>query len=121
MASERKHRAKKTAPTEAPARPNYSLRSQWGGLHWPMSATADYTGELSLTRVPLNSSGYDRNGRYYGSGPSLFDVDGGGTARYEGPYAREEPIDIHFGVRAADRASARALVRQMYPNAKILR
>lgn len=114
--------AKHNAQTvREPLRPDYARRAQWGGSHWPMMATRDFDGELTITRVPLNNQGYTkgRYPRYFGTGALLFNVEGRGTAVFEGTYAQEKVEDIDFYVGAADRAAAKAEVRRMYPNAKI--
>jgi hypothetical protein len=55
---------------------------------------------LSVERVRLNSGGYDRHGRYYGSGAPLYHVSGEtSTGRY-----------VDEVVRAPSAAAARAMV-----------
>ena len=71
------------------------------------STDLDTSAPLALHRVPVNSQGYDSGGAYWGVGAPLYEVidqDGEG-----------------FFVRAANRADAKALVRNQYPDARFVR
>jgi len=99
------------APAQPP-RPDYQLRAQWGGKQ--RNVPDNYQGELALTRVALDDGGYDAMGRYYGPGAPLFLVEHTDPEEYH-----KHGIEIIFHVRAKDRTAAKALVRRMYPTAKI--
>ena len=66
--------------------------------------------KFSLSRVRLNSGGYDRAGRYYGVGLPLW-------AASCDDYRDGEVWEF----RASDRASARELVMQAVPGATFYR
>jgi hypothetical protein len=68
-----------------------ALRKRYG------RATSAMTRRFEVTRVRLDSGGYDSGGRYYGSGPPLFHV-------YDKETEKEETV------RAADAKSARQKV-----------
>lgn len=61
-----------------------------------------------LRRVHLDSGGYDPNGTYFGSGTPLF------------WYAAADG-SVDSVLRASDRASAKAKIRNYYPNARFYR
>lgn len=67
----------------------------------------DTSAPLALHRVPVNSQGYDRGGAYWGVGAPLYEVlDRGGEG---------------FFLRAENRADAKALVINQYPDARFFR
>jgi len=69
---------------------------------------ADYSGKLYLSKVRLNSGGYDTNGTYFGVDRPLYwycDIDN----------------SIDGVLRADSRQEARHEVLAMYPKAKIRR
>lgn len=68
----------------------------------------DTTETIHLDRVRLDRQGYDRRGRYWGTGAPLFEY-------YSDSY------DVQGSLRAADRAGAKAKLRTQYPRAKIAR
>ena len=74
-----------------------------------MDAPKDFSGRLFVSRVRLNSGGYDKNGTYFGHGPpSLY-------------WIASEDGEIDFMARANSREEARAAALREYPNAKIRR
>jgi hypothetical protein len=62
---------------------------------------------LSLTRVRINSQGYDSSGTYWGIGDRLYHFDDGGRCSDH--------------IRAIDRAAAKAILARRYPGATFLR
>jgi hypothetical protein len=68
----------------------------------------------ALSRVYLNSQGYDRDGRYYGAGAPLYwyeaqDVGDDTFPTYSRAY--------NGALRALSRAQAKAQIRAIVPNA----
>lgn len=68
---------------------------------------------VSLTKVPLNSGGYDSSGRYWGTGEPLFLLDcpcnlSTGSAH----------LNAHY-IRAANRATAAAKARGHFAHMKL--
>lgn len=61
--------------------------------------------KISLRRVYLNSGGYDVHGAYYGTGTPLY-------------WAADDSGDYDVTFRAADRATAKAIVRKTFPGAR---
>ena len=83
---------------------------QWRpGLHGKLNTSM----KLDVERIRLNQGGYDRSGRYFGSGPPLFRV----TGEKEGyDSARHGPIDVFIDayIRAPDAREARRRVASEY-------
>lgn len=73
-----------------------------------MDAPKDFSGRLFVSRVRLDSGGYDKNGTYFGAGPPLY-------------WVASEDGDIDFMLRANSREDARESALREYPNAKIRR
>jgi hypothetical protein len=65
----------------------------------------NYKGKVTLQRVRLNSQGYDAMGRYYGTGPRLY--------YYFCEDAPQHALGRDGFFRAADRAAAKAYVREL--------
>lgn len=79
--------------------------SRWPGGTISYFDISKFDGKkLYLERVPLNSGGYTKSGRYFGVGAPLFRVIDDETGQYE-------------YVRAANRAAAKA----QFPNSKFFR
>ena len=94
--------------------------------------------KFRLSRVRINSGGYDRGGAYWGLGAPLYQASAEGTEWREcdtcgecHPYdfegeCREDTArrpekwsdGVEFYVRATDRDDAKARVRAKYPNAR---
>ncbi len=72
----------------------------------PSDHSPGFAGKLTVKRVVLNSGGYDRNGTYFGIGAPLY-------------WVASEDSEVDYMLRAADRASARAMVLVKYPDAKV--
>lgn len=68
-----------------------------------------YAGPITLRRVSLDRGGYTKGGRYFGVGAPLFEYEADGG-----------PGGVFFDgyVRGADRESAKAKLRAMFPHAK---
>ena len=64
--------------------------------------------KITLRRVRLDSGGYDPQGAYYGIGKPLY-------------WAADDSGEFDSTFRAADRAAAKAKVRQAYPHARFYR
>jgi len=79
----------------------FSNNPAWGGTR----GDPGYSGKLYLERIRLNRGGYTSRGQYFGVGQPLYRVTD-----------EEGSIDHH--IRARDRADAKTVVREMYPNAK---
>lgn len=73
-----------------------------------MDAPRDFEGRLFVSRVRIDSGGYDKNGTYFGLGGPLYWI-----ASADG--------DIDFMRRAGSREEARQLALKEYPKAKIRR
>ena len=72
-------------------------------------APRDFSGRLSVSRVRLDRSGYDKNGTYFGHGPpDLY-------------WVASEDGEIDFVARANSRDEARTAALLEYPNAQIRR
>lgn len=67
--------------------------------------TKEYEGVLTVTRVKLDSGGYDPNGTYFGIGPPLF-------------WVANEEGSIDFVVRSADKTGAKEKALRKYPRAQ---
>lgn len=72
------------------------------------AAPQSFAGQLFVSRVRLDSAGYDRNGTYFGVGPPLY-------------WVASAAGDVDFVLRAPSRADARELALLAYPNARIRR
>lgn len=68
---------------------------------------ADETTRVRLTRVPLNSGGYDRGGAYWGHGDPIFCVWADESSNNEGQLT-------HY-VRAANRKHAKDQILGIWP------
>lgn len=66
---------------------------------------AAIVGPVSVRQVRLNQGGYDRSGRYFGVGATLYVID--------------PPDGRVCYLRSWDREDAVAQARRMYPNAKV--
>jgi hypothetical protein len=64
--------------------------------------------KFALSRVRLNSQGYDSYGSYWGHGAPLWRVEC-------------DACDVFRHIRACDRDAAKALVRKLYPDATFYR
>jgi hypothetical protein len=72
-------------------------------------APEDWSGKLYLSKIRLDSGGYDKNGTYFGIGPpSLY------------WYVSEDNL-IDAMIRANDREAAKKKILEIYKNAKFHR
>lgn len=74
-----------------------------------MNQTTQSRGEIKVRRVKLDRNGYGRDGRQWGKGAPLFEVDG---------YHDGQGFYVHM--RAVDYQDARRSCGRMYPGAKVL-
>lgn len=72
--------------------------------------------KFRLSRVYLNSGGYDRGGAYWGIGAPIYQAEADAPTLYE--YGGDV---VTFYLRASSRDSAKARVRADYPNARFYR
>lgn len=80
---------------------SFSRRNHWGGTHSP-----GYAGKLTATRVRVSRDGYAPNGKYFGRGEPVFEIES------DGP-------EVDFFVRAADRENALREAHTCYPEAEL--
>lgn len=62
---------------------------------------------ITVRRSPLDRQGYDRNGTYFGSGPSLF-------------WFSDESGEVDAMTRADDIDDALAIVRKLFPGIAVI-
>lgn len=74
----------------------------------PISRFDGKANKVSLTRIKLDRGGYDRNGRYYGSGAPLWN-------------ASDDNGEFGIDFRAPDRATAKKMLLAEIPNIRFYR
>lgn len=77
--------------------------------HLPRDEREAFSGRMYLSKMRLDTGGYDEFGSYFGHCRAAGFV-------YE--YSAEGPDHIAGTLRAHDRAQAKAIVRERYPNAR---
>jgi hypothetical protein len=73
----------------------------------PSNETPTLIGRVTLRRIRINSGGYDDMGAYWGIGAPL--------------YGAMDDADWSLYFRAADRADAKAIIRETHPDARFTR
>ena len=79
-----------------------------GRQSWNDNKAEPYQGKMYLSRIPLDSGGYDSGGAYWGVGQRLY-----------GYAAADDSINGFF--RAYDRDNAKARVLALYPGVEFFR
>ncbi len=74
----------------------------------------DYEYHIHLTRVRLDSGGYDSGGAYWGHGQPLYMAEAG-------PNGTDEVAELRVFLRASSRLEAKRLVQIDYPKASLYR
>jgi hypothetical protein len=94
------------------------MRAALEAYHTPNRQHKDDKLKFSLYRIRINNAGYDSMGRYWGVGNPLW------TAEADFPDWKPAdgfPSGLDFQFRATDRERAKAMIREVYPNARFYR
>lgn len=82
------------------------VSTKYGAPFGRVDSPIDAGRTLYLSRIRLNSQGYDSGGAYWGIGKPLYRVSDGSEGYF---------------IRARDRYEAKSIVRKDYPEAKFFR